>query len=127
MAKTKEINMKKTIKSSDYKNVYADFTVVVDPEASFGRPPAMAILVEPVRGAKFLLPMDMKNGRDLGYVLLRTVLRAAPGAFPEEALNDAGPKGECLRAKLADGGLSYEEFWRLFSDGPRLRLDHCQR
>jgi hypothetical protein len=101
--------LKNTIKSRDYKNVYADFTVVVDPAPSFGRDPAMALLVEPNRGEKFLLPMDMKSARDLGYMLLRTVMRVAPGVLLEEALKDAGAKGERLREKLTNGGLSYED------------------
>ena len=64
-------------------------------------------VVEPNRGEKFLLAMDMKSARDLGYMLLRTVMRVAPGVLLEEALN--GPQGQLLREKLSNGGLSYEE------------------
>jgi hypothetical protein len=72
-----------------------------DPVPSFGRDPAMAPLVEPNRGEKFLLAMDMKSARDLGYMLLRTVMRVAPGVLLEEALN--GPQGQLLREKLSNG------------------------
>lgn len=106
---------KTTIKSRDHKTIVANFKVLADPNPGPARDPGMAIMVEPVRGEKFLLPMDMPAARELGWMLLRTVFAVSPGVFFEPYLDDsAGPAAKGLRKKLAKDGLTYEDFLQAF-------------
>lgn len=70
--------MKNTIQSRDHKNIYAHFDVLVDPKPSHGLEPAVAIMVEPRRAEKFLLPMDLKTARDLGVILIDAITKVSP-------------------------------------------------
>ncbi|GAB1811156.1 hypothetical protein [Mycobacterium sp. MUNTM1] len=74
--------MNKTIRSRDYKNVYANFDVLVDPKPSRGEP-VVAILVEPKNDEKFIIPMDLKAARDLGVMLIDTLVKLSPDLIVE--------------------------------------------
>jgi hypothetical protein len=66
--------MKHTINSKNLKNIFADFEVYADQNPSS---PAVAILVEPTKGEKFLLPMDVDAARNLTTTLMRTLISLA--------------------------------------------------
>jgi hypothetical protein len=70
-----------SIKSSRYRNVYADFEVLCDPKPSVGRDPAVAILVEPKRREKFLMPMSLRAAAELGLMLFQTAATVDPTLF----------------------------------------------
>lgn len=78
----KEHIVNKNIQSRDYKNVYANFEVLVDPKPTRGEP-VMALMVDPKRGEKFLMPMDMRAARDLGTTILETVYKVSPELLAE--------------------------------------------
>jgi hypothetical protein len=65
-----------TIKSSNYKTVLAkNFDVLVDTAPN---DPVMALMVEPVSGKKFILPMDLKSARDMAVMMLDTLMKVSP-------------------------------------------------
>lgn len=74
----------KTINGRNYKAVYAKgFDVLVDPEK-----PSMALLIEPREGKKFILPMSLETARDMGVMMLGTLMKVEPALFYELFTNE---------------------------------------
>lgn len=72
--------MKKTISDSRYKNVYANFEVLLQSNA-IDREPTIAVKVNPTNSRSYLLPMDIQAAHDLALTLFKGVLAARPELF----------------------------------------------
>jgi hypothetical protein len=67
------------IKSTDYDSVIADeFEVLVDPSPASGAPPAIGLMVTPVDGAPFIMPIDFETAAEISGMILRTLSTVAP-------------------------------------------------
>lgn len=72
----------KTIKSTDYKTVYAEFEVLVDTDL---QPPVIGLMVDPVHGKPFILPMTPECAHAISETMLRTLLKTSPQLFAQYA------------------------------------------
>ena len=67
-----------TIKSRDYKTVFAkEFDILVDTDPKVGAP-VLAIKVNPKGDKCFIMPLDYKSARDMAVMMLDTLMKVAP-------------------------------------------------
>lgn len=76
MMKANKIYM---VKSNDYACVIADeFEVLIDPNPANGASPAIGLLVKPIKGRNFIVPIEFEAAVKLSENVLDAVARVAP-------------------------------------------------
>ena len=79
--------MKQTIRSTDYKAVYAEsFDVLVDPKPRYPAKPVIALKVDPFGGdgETFIMPIEFKAAKEIASTILEVLMSAAPELFYTE-------------------------------------------
>lgn len=72
------------IPALNHKHIFSrHFEVLVDPKPGAGREPVMAIMIDPKDDEKAILPMDLRTARDLGVMLIDTLVKVAPEMVTE--------------------------------------------
>jgi hypothetical protein len=77
-----KFKLNKAINSANYKIVHANFQILVDTDS---KPPVIGLMVEPVHGKTFIMPMPVDCARAISESMLRTLLKVSPEIFADIA------------------------------------------
>jgi hypothetical protein len=70
------------IKSTDYQCILAEeFEVLVDPKPQSGHAPVIGLMITPVNGDPFIIPMTYDAAKAVSDCTLKTLRREAPQLF----------------------------------------------
>ncbi|SBS76415.1 hypothetical protein MHPYR_310079 [uncultured Mycobacterium sp.] len=79
--KTESNSRMKTIPSSRYRNVLANYEVLV--EVNSTGHPVIALKADPMVGKPFLMPMEMRAARDMALMIIDTIVKVDPSVLGE--------------------------------------------